>query len=277
LLCCTGSILTTLIFPLLVDGKVLPSNNPSDAQKLNQALMKYRTALDAGQKRDRAIREKLAEIKAAMQKRQGQISQAQRAVQSMAVDVKQRKSVIEEAIAGRRALSNSSLENRIEDSIDLLEAAADLRREQFNHKRNSSTSSAWVQSLPTLPGPLKRSLWYKMHRRRQQVVLRPTTTSLLEGLRKHVEQKHTSENDGTYRISEEAIEAELIRAEQSYLLATHPVVPREEKVSSIPTTSSWAEPGKFIMQFLLCRNNIQLTLLPRRLVFGSGGSKVKQW
>lgn len=229
----------------------MPSTNPSDTQKLNQALMKYRTALETGQKRDRAIREKLGEIKAAMQKRQSQISQAQRAVQSMAIDVKQRKALVKEALSGRRTLSSYPTENRVQDSIDLLDATADLRREQFNQKRNSSTSSAWVQSLPTLPGPLKRSLWYKMHRRRQQVVLRPKFTSLLEDLRKYVEEKHSSGNSGSHRMSDEAIEAELIRAEQSYLLATHPIIPREENLPSIPTATSWAEPGNSAKMSLL--------------------------
>lgn len=202
--------------------------------------MKYRSALETGQKRDKAIRDKLDEIKAAMQKRQSQISQAQRAVQSMAMDVKQKKTLIEEAQAGRRLLTNQSSDNRVGESIDLLGATADLRREQFNNKRNSSTSSAWVQSLPALPGPLKRSLWYKMHRRRQQVVLRPTFTSLLEDLRKHVEEKHKVSPG----MSDEAIEAELIRAEQIYLLATHPIVPRGENLPSIPTAPAWAEPGE---------------------------------
>ena len=207
--------------------------------------MKYRSALETGQKRDKAIRDKLEEINAAMQKRQSQIAQARRAVQSMAIDVKRRKVHIEEAQAGRQLLTNHSSANRVGDSIDLLEATADLRRAQFNHKRNSSTSSAWVQSLPALPGPLKRSLWYKMHRRRQQVVLRPTFTSLLEDLRKHVKEKHKT----TPGISDEAVEAELIRAEQSYLLATHPIKPRGENVSSVPAGHSWAEPGK---HFQLC-------------------------
>ena len=227
-------------------------------------MMKYRAALETAAKRDRAIREKLAELKALVQKRQSQISQAQRAIQGMAVDVKQKRVLVEEALVGKRDITKRSAENRVERSIDLLGATADLRREQFNQKRNSSTSSAWVQSLPTLPGPLKRSLWYKMHRRRQQIVLRPTFTSLLEDLRKHVEAKHSSQKDGTHRVSGEVIEDELIRAEQSYLLATHPIVPREEKVSSVPSTSAWAEPGKPIKVeslFKSQRNTLTVFLL----------------
>ena len=261
----------------------MPSTNPSDTQKLNQALMKYRSALETGQKRDKAIRDKLDEMKAGMQKRQSQIAQAQRAVQSMVIDVKRRKHFVEEAQAGRQLLSNHSSDNRVADSIDLLNAAADLRRDQFNHKRNSSTSSAWVQSLPSLPGPLKRSLWYKMHRRRQQVVLRPTFTSLLEDLRKHVGEKHKE----TPGMSDEAIEAELIRAEQSYLLATHPIKPREESLSSIPVGHSWAEPGKpvqTICVFLFYTHQDELlsvtfffSLSPPRLALGLRGSQVDTW
>ena len=120
-----------------------------------------------------------------------------------------------------------------------------MRRDQLNQKRNSSTSSNWVQSLPGLPGPLRRSLWYKMHRRRQQIVLRPTFISMLTNMRSEIESKYESIHNGTRHVSSEVMEDELIKAEQSYLLVTHPVGSVNEDLPSVPLSSVWAEPGTY--------------------------------
>lgn len=127
-----------------------------------------------------------------------------------------------------------------------------MRRDQLFQKRNSSTSSTWVQNLPGLSGPLKRSLWYKMHRRRQQIVLRPTFISLLDDLLKQVESKDTSLKGG---VPDESIELKLKKAEQVYLLATHPVAPKGETIPTIPAGSAstpWAEPGMYRCVDVLC-------------------------
>ena len=234
----------------------MPSNNPSDTQKLNEALLKYKSAIDSAQKRDRAIREKIAEAKGIILKKQASIKQGQRAVTTLMTSIKKKKIIVNEGRSGRLNLNEMvSTETRIASSIAMLDATAEMRREQLNQKRNSSTSSTWVQSLPGLPGSLKRSLWYKMHRRRQQIVLRPTFTSLLDDLRKEVENKYAALNSGFRRVSEEVVEAELIRAEQEYLVATHPVAAEGEKIPSTPSSSSWAEPGRC---FLLIRTRFVL-------------------
>lgn len=201
--------------------------------------MKWRSALDNGQRRDRAIREKIAEAKGILQKKQGQVNQAQRTLRAMAADVKKRRSLVEAVRSGRAKPWDSHLGNSVSDSVDLLNTTAELRREELNTKRNSSTSNAWVQSLPAIPGSLKRSFWYKMHRRRQQIVLRPTFSSLLDDLHKHVNQTLSARG-----VPQDVIDAELIRAEQKYLLATHPITPKGETISSSPSSTNWAEPGK---------------------------------
>jgi hypothetical protein len=183
-----------------------------------------------------------------VQKKQASIKQGQRTVATLVASIKKKKIVLNEGRSGQLNLNELvSTEHRIQENIAVLDATAEMRREQLNQKRNSSTSSTWVQSLPGLPGSLKRSLWYKMHRRRQQIVLRPTFTSLLDDLLKEVEKKYATLNSGFRRVSDEAIEAELIRTEQKYLLASHPVAPEGASLSSIPTSSSWAEPGTFLL------------------------------
>jgi hypothetical protein len=231
---------------LPVDGKPLPTNNPGDTQKLNNAVLKLKTDVDTAQKREIASRSKIAEAKSLVQKKNSNITQGQRATASLASSIKKKKMMLHEVKSGRLDLSVADTpdkaENRVKESTALLNMTADMRREQLNQKRNSSTSSTWVQNLPGLPAPLRRSLWYKMHRRRHQIVLRPSNASMINDLKKQVKSKFISSN-GTQRLSDDALEAELIRVEQLFLLATHPVALVGNSVSSIPTVSSWAEPG----------------------------------
>jgi hypothetical protein len=185
------------------------------------------------------------EAKGIAQKKQSQVNQAQRAVQRMAVDAKTRRMLIEEARAGKQNISKRSNGNRANETIELLNTTAELRRDQLNQKRNSSTSSAWVHNLHGVPGPLKRSFWYKMYRRRQQIVLRPTFASLMNDLQSFVKERHSSRG-----MSTETIESELILAEQKFLLAMHPV--SGESTSLSPSSTCWAEPGKDSVTLLVC-------------------------
>lgn len=181
-----------------------------------------------------------------VQKKQSNITQAQRATASLASSIKKKKMMLHEVKSGRLDLSYADTpdkaENRVKDSTAVLNMTADMRREQLNQKRNSSASSTWVQNLPGLPASLRKSLWYKMHRRRQQIVLRPSSASIISDLKKQVRSKFCSSR-GTQRLSDDALEAQLVRVEQLFLLATHPVAPVGNNLSSIPTASSWAEPG----------------------------------
>ena len=173
----------------------------------------------------------------------------QREILSLNAAMKSKRNVIIEVKSGRlNLLQAKSIENpttRVKETINILGLTADMRRDQLNQKRNSNTSSQWVQSLPKVPGPLRRSLWYKMHRRRQQIVLRPTFSSMLTNMQNEIETKLISIDTGTRRVRKEAIEDKLVKAEQSYLLVTHPVEPMNENLNSLPSSSAWAEPGKF--------------------------------
>ena len=160
--------------------------------------------------------------------------------------IKKKKMILEEARSGRLNLCKTiPAENRVNHHITILSKAADVRRDQLNQKRNISNSSTWMQNLPDLSGPLKRSLLYKMHRRRQQIVLRPPFASMVDDLQKQVKSKYDQLNTGFQRVSDEAIEAELTRAEQAFLLVSHPVAPDGESLSTVPSSSSWAEPGTY--------------------------------
>lgn len=211
--------------------------------------MKYKIAIENSERRSLAIKSKLSELQASRDKRVVANQQGQTSSSILKVTIKNKKAAINEVRMGRMSLVQiKSLENttkRVEETIDVLSLTAVMRRDQLNQKRNSSTCN-WVQSLPGLNGPLRRSLWYKMHRRRQQIVLRPTFNSMLTNMRDEVECKSKARYNGTRPFSKEMIDAELVKAEQSYLLATHPIVSNDETLPSVPIASVWAEPGKII-------------------------------
>lgn len=210
--------------------------------------MKYKMTIENAEKRSTAIKLKLSELQASHDKRAANNKQGHQTSMTLNGTIKSKKAVINEVRLGRINLVQvKSVENttaRVKDTIDVLSLTADMRRDQLNQKRNSSTSSNWVQSLPGLPGPLRRSLWYKMHRRRQQIVLRPTFISMLTNMRNEIERKSKFVVNDTQQILNEVVEDELIKAEQSYLLVTHPIGSVDENLPSVPSSSLWAEPGK---------------------------------
>ena len=212
---------------LVIDGNPVPQTNPSDRQKLMQATAKYKDALETSEKRARMAKMKIAECQQQTQKYLALAKQAQRAAAMAAAALKKRNTMSD----ADRASS------RVQDTIAALSLTADKRRDQLNQKRASSTSSTWVQNLPGIPGPLRRSLWHKMHRRRQQIVLRPSQELLAADLKKSI--LETLKND----LPESSKSAELVKAEQAFLVAVYPATPKNERLRTVPSTSAWGEPG----------------------------------
>lgn len=132
---------------------------------------------------------------------------------------------------------------RVSDVIGAFKKTADRRRDQLTQKRSSSASSTWVQGLPGIPGPLKKSLWHKMHRRRrQQIVLRPPFDYMVDELKSKVTERIKPAKDPKQDTKDDPA----VRAEQLFLLAVHPLAPSSGVLSSVPstaTTAPWAEPG----------------------------------
>jgi hypothetical protein len=222
----------------------VPTANPSDRQKLLKAATQYKNSVELADKREKLAISKLAEVKAQSAKYQALIKQAQRGLIAVSAMIKKK------ATCHPQAKSSDPTEperpsTRVKDAISALRIATDKRREQLNQKRISSTSSAWAHSLPGVPGPLKKSLWHKMHRRRQQVVLRPSLESLAADLRTSVSE--ISVPGGSRPLKAYSVEEEIMKAEQLFLLSVHPAAPVEEPLRAIPSSGSndqWAEPGK---------------------------------
>lgn len=274
--CVFVNVFTTL------DGNPLPTTTPSDRQRLLQTTMKYKSAIEHADKNEKEMRTKTLEAKQTIQRQQGVVKQAQRAATTAATAYKKRKALSTLAFPsdggrskGKEVDDGERSAIRVKETIAALGRAATKRREQFNRTR-SSTANAWTQTLPDIPLHLGRSLWYKMHRRRQQIVLRPPSETFVSELRDSVAKKlkenetaistarrpsktlssaaakaaatsDQTEGGSSSSSSPNDYEDELLRAEQLLLLAMHPVMPVGEKVPSIPTTSTWGEPGKNIL------------------------------
>ena len=237
---------------LYLDGQPVPSTNPRDRQKLLDATAKYKKQIEDSEKREKLGRAKLSELKGLIQKQQQAMAQAKRTIAVATTSVKKKRAALTDVSSGSANRSKASRESeeasnvsaRVNGVLSALSFTAAKRRDQLNQKRNSSTSSTWVQNLPGLPGPLRKSLWYKMHRRRQQIVLRPPVEYLVSDLREKVT-KRIAETDMAKRTTKHDIEEEVMNAEKKFLLAIHPAAPKGESVSSVPSSSHWAEPGKY--------------------------------
>lgn len=234
------------------DGNPIATANPSDRQKLLKASMQYKNIVDNMDKREKVARKMLTDAKANTQKHQGLVKQAQKAGALAMSVLRKKKALLESFRAGTRQKLSESAESerasaRVSDVIGALKRTADKRRDQLNQKRTSSTSNSWVQNLPGLPGALRKSLWHKMHRRRQQIVLRPSYESLVSDLRESVLKAIVSSQTGRRPSNGNWKEDELVKAEQLFLLAMHPVPPLKGALSQVPSTNAndaWAEPGK---------------------------------
>ena len=230
---------------LLLDGSIISG---PQGEKFKASYAKYENAVDAYQKRALQIQTKIGEAKASLQKKNASIKQAQRNATALANTVKKRTQTLQQVKSGNLQLHQiegmDSFSARVKWHTTALDATAGKRRAELLHKRNSNSSKTWDQTFPGLSSMLKRSLYFKMHRRRQQIVLRPSFTSTMTDLRQIVEKKHV-ERSTKGVISDELVDADVQAAEQRYLLASHPLAPRGEKVSSVPDADGWAEPGPY--------------------------------
>ena len=235
-----------LFVKILIDGNPLPQSNPSDNQNLLNEVMRHRNDLESARRLEKIAKQTLDDIQAKLNKAQAVAKntklQAARAVEKLH---QRRNSGMTSTLQSSEVDTGSSSLNTsratsfwVTDVLGALKRTAEKRREEANSKGNSSSNSAWLQSLPTVPNSLKKFLWYKMHRRKTQIILRPTEECLINEMKKFV-------RDTIYTSQQrEPTDDEMIEAERVYLLATHPL--DQEKVPSVPTSRSnekWAEPG----------------------------------
>lgn len=135
---------------------------------------------------------------------------------------------------------------RVELVIEALWHTADRRKSQLEKNRHKDWQGI-AESMPNIDENLKKSLWGKMQRRRSNIILRPTRTSVLCDVMTMLSEISTEmKQDPSNSVS--LVQAnDKIRAEQLLLLALHPEAP-SPSLPPIPPTSNgaptlWAEPG----------------------------------
>ncbi len=222
--------------------------NPQDQQKLSHASHRYKTNLESAEQKEKVARHLLAEAKAASLKLQGIEKQAQKAAAAASTILRKRKTLIQDkAKSSKQRLSETAeserASTRVSDIIASFKMTAERRRDQFALKRSNSAKISWVQGLQGVPGPIRKSLWHKMHRRRQQqIVLRPPLDIMLNDLKQLMEEKKRTSKVSSSDDMEDCV----VRAEQLFLLAAHPVAPPNGTLGTVPprtTNAPWAEPG----------------------------------
>lgn len=215
-------------------------------------MSRYNSDLESATNKVKATKQAQTDAKSKMQKLQAVVKSAQTNLSAAVAEYKRKQLVTATGPRGDKAMKSFETPDvtdrsffRVKDVVGALRKTADRRRDQADQKKSTSFSSAWVQSFPNLPSSLKKSLWHKMHRRKQQIILRPSQESLITELRENIGALIAGKYSGRSNADKaDIIESEQLKAEQLYLLATHPF--SEETLASVPPTKSsdgWGEPG----------------------------------
>jgi hypothetical protein len=236
----------TLSLLYVPDGTVLPTPNPSDRDKLQNAVNELKRKMENYIQNEKSVAASVVEARARFQQLQSVAKTAQKNVSMVVNGVRHKRAMITGSVTGRGSNVNmyETSENRVRTVIAALRKAADKRGDELIQRKSSSVNSQWIQSFPELPTALKKSLWHKMHRRKQQIILRPAAETFVDELRLAVLDGAKSAGTATSPEKQSDVDEALVRAEQIFLLAMHPVA-KEGALPSVPPKNSddWAEPG----------------------------------
>lgn len=229
----------------LLDGKPLPTTTPKQSETLISNDRRFKQAVEQSLQREKLGRDKLAEIKQFISEKSNEVAAAKRSITTIAMFLKKKKLALQEQANARTKVITddaSRVSTRVADIVSALKITADRRREQLSLKRSGSKKDLWIQNLPGLPNALRSSLYHKMHRRRQQIVLRPPINYYLPDLREKVEHRIT-EADAGKKTSKYDIDEEALEAERKLLVAMHPLEESFGTTPTAPPAATWAEPG----------------------------------
>lgn len=253
------------------DDTVVDRASAKDKEQLLAVLNQYKANVESNKSREAVLQQTLNEAKTKQQKLQAAGKTYQRNATIAATILKKKKENFENAKAGKtnknarqtEAMELEQRATRVKDVLGGLHKAAERRREQSHLKRRRTASSDWAQTFPTISTPLKTSLWHRMHRRKQQIVLRPAPETMVNELLENVV---TSLRDDT-KTRKLKMEDELTKAEQFFLLATHPVC--DGPLPSVPppkNSDDWAEPG-WKLRLEVPTPSSKYSILPRQSSF----------
>ena len=220
--------------------------------ELNQRLDNYHKKINSCTQKVAITKRSHEDSKTKLQQYMAISKEAQKK-SAIAANLLKKRQAVAAAAAGSRnrggrhseAIETEKAATRIEDTIGALRRVAEHRRRHVEQMKLPHASRQWIQLFPNISGAMKKSIWHKLHRRKHHVVLRPSSEAMINEIRMTVTQKVAQRHPGLTSTEKHAIaEAERLRAERLFLLATHPVA--EEEVAAFPpkkALSEWGEPG----------------------------------
>jgi hypothetical protein len=226
--------------------------------------MQYSSNVEQCQAKETSIRKAYMEKRSKVQKLQVLVKTAQKNSLLATNALKKKKSALLVAKSGSGPKKEgdsgdvSTSQNRYDDTMLIMRKAADMRREEVNKKKMPTFSATFVESHPELPEPLKKGLLHIMHRRKYHIVLRPMEEDLLSELRSSITTSLKQMEAG-----EVSIDDELLKAEQLFLLSSHPTA--SGLLPSVPPSKNnepWAEPGWQLVLNVPKTSNSHSSLLP---------------
>jgi hypothetical protein len=224
-----------------------------DRQDLQNTILRYKNNLEVAVRNEKGAKQALAETRTKIKKLQDIVKVAQRNYGIASSVLRKKRAAIQASEKLGHGPNKQDLaaladnaSNRVAEVIGALQKTAAKRRHEADQKKNTNVSSAWIQSFPGISTALKKSVWHRMHRRKQQIILRPCEENLVNELRSNVatlaSQKYINMRSSREKI--DLMEEEMNKAEASFLLALHPL--KEADLPAIPpskTSDNWAEPG----------------------------------
>jgi len=214
-------------------------------------MLRYTSNLETSAQKAKGAKNSRAETRAKLTKLSMEIKVVQKSLAATANALKKKRTLVAESkglVTKTKASAAADAERastRVKDVIGALYTTAEQRRKEYDQKKSTSLSSAWVQSFQGVTSSVKKSIWHRMHRRKQQIILRPSEESLVDELRASVAHAVAPKFNGLSKEEKQAaVEQEMLKAEQRFLIAAHPL--GDANISTIPSSKSsddWAEPG----------------------------------
>lgn len=257
-----------------IDGQPIKTSRESDRQQLLKAIAKYNANIESTIQHEKNAHKALDETRLRLQKLQTLANSSKKNAAVATTVLKRKKNALISSRSGSKQSKVSETTGqemaaaRVKDIKMTLSLVAKKRREQATRNKTSSSTASILNSLPDISNALKKSLWHRLHRRKQAVVLRPTPEVLLNKLLATVEAAADGGGKkGRNPKSQEKLEKELLRAEQLFLLAMHPFA--DGTLPAVPPFKSnepWAEPG-WKLDLSVGRRGVGRTLLPCAEIF----------
>lgn len=234
------------------DGSILKETSEKNREELKKAVGKFNANIEALAQKVKMTKLNHDEAATRLQKAvltakgiqkncslTSSVLKKKQAIASMAAGAKMTGKQIESVEIDRAA-------SRVDDIIGSFHVVAKKRRRNAEQSRTAAFREKWRESIPELSPELADSLFLRMQRRsRHHVILRPSPEMLTTNLRSTVNVAAAKWPVGKNSTEKSAaIDAAVEKAEQLFLLATHPVATGDEARTPTSTADErWAEPG----------------------------------